>query len=96
MVEAAGVEPLYSIHSRQVVHFRNGKKSLKSMICKSTVQTLYKNLRECQESQTATRASKHLTCELKKPTADDNRLDKGPADDMRLVSRQPGTPHREP
>ena len=59
VVEAAGVEPLYSIHSKQLVDFRNGEKFLKSMICKSTVQTLYKNLTECYELQTAARASRH-------------------------------------
>ena len=83
MVEAAGVEPLYGIHSKQLVDFRNGKKFLKSMICKSTVQTLYKNLTECHELQTAARASKH-------PLANSNIhcgsswLRQGAVDDTRL------------
>lgn len=88
MVEAAGVEPLYSIHFKQLVDFKNGKKALKSMICKSAVQTLYKNLTECHELPTAARASKHPTANSRKP----GRMitaRQGVADDMRL---NPGNP----
>jgi hypothetical protein len=46
MVEAAGVELRVSIDNRQLIDSRFATKSANAMFSKSTVQTLYKNLKE--------------------------------------------------